>query len=113
MNKVNQIIVEIKKGNKDEFETLLERFMPLINKYSRMLYKDEPDDIKAELSLALYDAIDKMEYFDNEAKCVAYITNTLYLKYLELYRKSKQYHEHMEIIEDKFIEMHYAEKDLF
>lgn len=113
MKEVNQLILEIKKGNEDVFEELLERFMPLINKYSRLLYKDDPEDIKAELYLALFDAINKMKYYDDEANSIAYITKSLYLKYLELYRKSKQYHEHTETLEDKFIEIHYVQEDLF
>ena len=113
MKEVRQIIFDIKSGNKDEFELLMDMFMPLINKYVKYLYKDDNDDVKAELFMALYDAILKMKYCDNEAKSIAYIKKSLKLKYLELYHKSKQYHEHMELIEDTFMEKYSMDKNLF
>ena len=113
MKEIKQIILDIKGGKKDEFEVLMDMFMPLINKYAKYLYKDENDDVKAELFMALYDAIMKMKYCDNEGKSIAYIKKTLNLKYLELYHKSKQYHEHMEVTEDIFIEKYSMDENLF
>lgn len=113
MKKVNQLIVDIKSGYQNEFGELLQKFMPLINKYARLLYKDEQEDMKSELSLALWESINKMKYYDNEEKCIAYIKKSIFIKYLELYRKSRLYFDHIEILEDKFFESYNSESNTY
>ena len=39
---------------------------PLINKYMRKLYKDDKDDVYAELILALWEAVTKLKYVEND-----------------------------------------------
>ena len=45
---------------------------PLINKYTRLLYKDEKEDINSELILALWEAVLKMKYYEDDGKCLVY-----------------------------------------
>ncbi|MCI9435724.1 MAG: sigma-70 family RNA polymerase sigma factor [Lachnospiraceae bacterium] len=81
------------KNNKDEFAKLIEYMNPLINKYVRLLYKDEAEDIREELILALWESVLKINYCNNDGECFSYINNALKNKFLELYRKSKKRHD--------------------
>lgn len=87
------------KYNKENFAKLLEYMNPLINKYVRLLYKDESEDMRAELMLALWESILKMNYYNNDGECVTYINNALRNKFLELYRKSKKLHDYQSTVE--------------
>lgn len=49
-------VLNVKK-NKNDFEKLINMMTPLINKYTRLLYKDEKEDINSELILALWERI--------------------------------------------------------
>ncbi len=66
---------------------------PLICKYMRVLYKDENEDVRSELVLALWEAITKIKYVENEGQCVTYLTNALRNKFYELYRNSRKEHD--------------------
>ena len=81
------------KNNKDEFAKLIEYMNPLINKYVRLLYKDEAEDTREELILALWESVLKINYCNNDGECFSYINNALKNKFLELYRKSKKRHD--------------------
>ena len=81
------------KNNKDEFAKLIESMNPLLNKYVRLLYKDEAEDIREELILALWESVLKINYCNNDGECFSYINNALKNKFLELYRKSKKRHD--------------------
>ena len=60
MGEVALILQNVKK-NKNDFEKLINMMTPLINKYTRLLYKDEKEDINSELILALWEAVLKMK----------------------------------------------------
>lgn len=92
MGEWSKLVQDI-KHNKDTFVELVEKMNPLINKYVRLLYKDEREDVREELILALWEAISSIKYYDNDGECMAYLRNALRLKFLELYRKSKKRHE--------------------
>lgn len=87
------VLIENTLKDKNEFGALLKRLTPLINKYVGSLYKDEPEEIRAEMVLALWEAVTKIKYYDNDGKCLAYLSRALRNKFLELYRKSKIKHD--------------------
>ncbi len=87
------------KYNKNEFITLIDWMNPLISKYVRLLYKDEPEDIREELLLALWESVLKIDYCNNDGECLSYINNALRNKFLELYRKSKKQHDFQSTLE--------------
>lgn len=86
-------LIENTLKDKNEFDALLKRLTPLINKYVSSLYKDEPEEIRAEMVLALWEAVTKIKYYDNDGKCLAFLSGALRNKFLELYRKSKMKHD--------------------
>ena len=53
MGQLINLIEQIKNGDKDKFCTVIEKFDPLIRKYMRLLYKEESEDVRGELVLAL------------------------------------------------------------
>lgn len=81
------------KHNKDEFVKLIEYMNPLINKYVRLLYKDDFEDMREELILALWESVNKMNYCNNDGECFSYMSKSLKNKFLELYKKSKKLHD--------------------
>ena len=91
---ISKLIYEI-KDNKERFALLVDRFEPLIQKYVRLLYKDEKEDTYAELVAALWEAVYSMEFYDNDGKIVKYLSTALRNKFLELYRTSRKYHDHI------------------
>ena len=51
------------------FLILVEKFMPLIRSIQRLLYKDDAEDVKQEMLMALWEASQKIEKYDNEGEC--------------------------------------------
>ena len=90
---IPELICEIKE-NKENFSILVQRFHPLIKKYTRILYKDEEEEMYAEFVAALWEAVCSIVFYDDEGQVISYLTNALKNKYLELYRKSRRYHDH-------------------
>ena len=62
--------------------------MPLINTYAYKLYYLDYEDCKQELSIALYEAVIKMKYADDEYACISYIKNSVINKFTKLYHES-------------------------
>ncbi len=91
---ISKLIYEI-KGNKEKFTLLIDRFEPSIQKYVRLLYKEEKEDTYAELVAALWEAVYNMEFYDNDGRIVKYLSTALRNKFLELYRRSRKYHDHI------------------
>ncbi len=85
------------KSNKDSFSKLLDNMNPLISKYVRLLYKNDREDIRQELILALWESILKMKYYNSDGEC-------LKNKFLDLYRKSKKQNEIISIEIDETFE---------
>lgn len=77
MGEIVTYIREIKKGNSSFFSNVVDKMMPSMKKYISRLYKDEKDDVYVELMAALWEAIIKIEYFDEEGKCITYLNNAL------------------------------------
>ena len=72
------------------FAQILERFQPLVRKYTKKLYYLENDDSIQELNLAIYEALQKMSYIENEFACISYIKKAIYHKFCKLYASSQQ-----------------------
>ena len=113
MQSIRELIVLCKDGDENSFLELTERFRPLINRYIRQLYKDDAEDIRQEMLLALWEAICNITQIDNEAGCVKYLINALSNRFYELYRKSRRINDHYvfagdEVLKNKSSEDHLA-----
>lgn len=110
--KLSEKIRQIKKGNKEEIVEVINQFDPLIKKYQRILYKDAAEDVRAEMILALWEAVLRIKCIESEAQCVKYLMNALKNKFYELYRKSRHKNDN-ETRVDEFIaiEKGYIDKD--
>ena len=98
MGEVSSIIQKIRQ-DKNNFGMLIDRMKPLINKYAKLLYKDEKEDVYSEMLLALWEAVMKMEYYNEDSECTVFLCTALRNKFLELYRKSKKYHDNCTAME--------------
>lgn len=94
MGKIATILNNIKNGKKEEFILLLDEFEPLIKKYIKCLYKDECEDARSELICALWEAVVKITYFEQDGQVINYLCSALRNRYLELYRSSCKQHNH-------------------
>lgn len=86
-------IIQMVKENKNEFYLIMDKMSPLINRYARMLYKDENEDVCSELMMALWKAVDDLEYYENDGQIISFINTAIRNKYLELYKKSRKIHD--------------------
>ncbi|SHN61986.1 DNA-directed RNA polymerase specialized sigma subunit, sigma24 family [Butyrivibrio hungatei DSM 14810] len=112
MNSYASIITSCKSKDGQGFLLLAEKFSPLIKKYTRLLYKNEAEDVKQEMLLALWEASQKIEKYDNEGECTRYFFNALKCKFLELYRKSKNENETSFLLDDSIMENEQSEEHL-
>lgn len=71
------------------FALILERFQPLVRKYAKKLYYLEYEDSIQEIHLAIYEALQKMSYVENEFACISYIKKAIYHKFCKLYASSQ------------------------
>lgn len=94
------ILIQAIKADKNKFHLLLEKMNPLIKKYLYLLYKDEKEDIYSELSLALWEAVEKIYEYDNDGEIVNYLKTALRNKFLELYRNSRKKHDNEIVMGD-------------
>ena len=65
--------------DKEQFSNLVIKMNPLINKYVRILYKDEKEDVRAEFVLALWEAVTKLKYIENDQSLLHTLNNFLIL----------------------------------
>lgn len=102
-DKLNLIIKEYKDGNEEKISLIIERMMPLIKKYVRLLYKEERDDMYSEFYLTIVEALSKMTYVGAEGQCVSYLQKAIKIKFYELYRKSKKHYDNETVIENQIL----------
>lgn len=76
---------------------------PLINKYAYILYKDETEDIKSELNISLWEAVNKIRVLENDGQVFNYFSIAIKNRFLELYRNSKKIHDHETTITDNML----------
>ena len=81
------------KQDKDNFELIAKKMEPLINKYVRLLYKDNKEDMRSEFLLALWIAVCNISYYENEGQVVNFLRGALKNCYFELYKKSRKIHD--------------------
>ena len=93
MGELKISIQEIQKKDLDKFYEIVKKMEPLMKKYMRILYKEEKEDIHSELVLALWEAVIKMTYVEEEGQIMSYLCKALHMKFLELYRKSRKQHD--------------------
>ncbi len=106
MDNLTNCIKKIKMNEKEEFEQVISFFNPILNKYARLLYKDELEDTRSELICALWEAVSKIDYYENEGQIIKYLSRSVFLRYLELYRLSRQRNDYEQIsIDDTMIEI--------
>jgi DNA-directed RNA polymerase specialized sigma24 family protein len=103
------LIDKIKEDN-NNFILLIEKMEPLIKKYMHLLYKDNPEDIRAELLLALWEAVLNIQYYENDGQVVKFLCTALRNRYLELYKKSRRIHDN-ELIGEENFEMYEKSKE--
>lgn len=114
------ILIHAIKADKNQFPLLIEKMNPLIKKYSRLLYKDEEEDSYSELSLALWEAVDRISQYDNDGEIVNYLGTALRNKFLELYRKSRKKHDNeitmgdeLTTLDCSFVETQYEDAAMY
>lgn len=112
MGEFVELIEEIRK-DKNQFYKLINKFEPLIKKYSKLLFKDDEEDTRAEFLLALWEAVKEMEYYRSDAKIVKYLSDALKWRFYELYRKSRKQHdkENDEMLEEDNKRLIYIEEE--
>lgn len=90
--KLYSYIKKAKLGDKNSMEYLINKFKPLIYKYSYRLMESE--DSKSELMLKLIKLVNKIpvdkKYFKEDKYVVSYIKTSLKREYIYLYRKQKK-----------------------
>lgn len=104
MNTYQTIIESCKAGEEESFVMLVEKFMPLIKKYTRILYKDDVDDVRQEMSMALWEALQKIKRYDDDGECTKYFSNALRCRFLELYRRSRKVNDNTIYADDSVME---------
>ncbi len=105
------LIDKIKHGEKNYFLEVIEKMNPIIKKNARLLYKDEFEDIQSEFICALWEAVIRIEVYNNEGKCFNYLKNAIQNRFYELYRKSrKKFDNETYIPETSVIELGDIEK---
>lgn len=84
-------LIDVIKQDKDNFGLLIDKFEPLINKYVKLLYKNEAEDTYAELIEALWEAICNISFYKDDGQVIKYLSTAIKNKYFELYRASRKY----------------------
>lgn len=102
-DQLNELIHDFKNGEKEKFIHIVEIMKPLINKYTRILYKDERDDMQSEFVLCLLESITKMKYCNEEGQCVYFLSKAIKNKFHELYNKSKLHFDKETSVDDEYL----------
>lgn len=97
-------LIENIHQDKEQFSKLVITMNPLINKYTRILYKDDKEDVRSELILALWEAVTKLKYVENEGQCIMFMNNALRNKFYELYRNSRKSHDNQFVSEMEMLD---------
>lgn len=93
---VLELIVEIKKNNKNSLEELILKFSPLIKKYKRKLnYEDAENDLIEHFIII----IRGMPTMNTEAKAIKYINFCMKNKFIKLSKKNKNYSDKIILID--------------
>lgn len=92
-NEILSLIERCQKGDKDLLILLLQKFDPLLNKYSRMLNYKDGEDEKQDLVLEFIKVVKKIpiykDGFKEDKVAVSYISRAIKYKYIQLSKKSR------------------------
>jgi len=105
-SKVNKVT---KKPPKYHTEKTLLRVMETCGKS----FKDDKDDVYAELILALWEAVTKLKYVENDGQCLRFLEKALQNKFYELYRSSRKKHDNQFASEMEMIDITVYEENKF
>ena len=95
-----EMALACQSGDEEAFKKLLDKFMPLIKKYSKYFGQNEAEDVRQELSLALYESVKKIRDIENEGQIINYFVKTIRHKYAFLYKNHVKRNEIEEEITD-------------
>lgn len=94
------LLIQMIRTDKNVFEKLVNKMEPLIEKYTRLLFKDEKEDVRSEMILALWESVTRINYCEKDGECLAFLSTALKNKFYEMYRKSKKQHDHQLFVEN-------------
>lgn len=104
MEDLIMLVNRVRDNNKESFSILMEKFQPLINKYTYLLYKDEKEDTEAELYIALWESVMNIPLIESDGQVFNYFSTAIKYRFLELYRASKKQHDNEIFMEnDKYL----------
>ncbi len=106
------LLIQKTKEDKESFQDILCAMEPLIKKYTKTLYKDEKEDVRSELILALWEAVVKIEYYEDEGQCILFLCIAIKNKFYELYRNSKKWNDNQTTMEVREDQLHYFDEDM-
>lgn len=92
--KLNELIENYRKGDKNQFLLIMGRFDPMIYHYTKLLFKDDTEDTISELHLTLLETVQKMHYYNDERQCGRFLSNAIKIRFMELYRNSRKRFDH-------------------
>lgn len=98
------------KRDSDMMLRVLEILQPLIKSYTKKLFFLEHEDAQQELSIAIIEAVKKIERCESDGQCLTYINNAVKFQFSHLCKENLK----KERVEDAYIkemnEVHYLEK---
>ena len=100
---ISGLIKEVKE-DKEKFGLLEREMEPLIRKCVRRLYKDDKEEVHAELVAALWGAVCRIGSYEDDAKAKTYLNNAVTYKFHELYRESCKYNNNILVTEEEEFE---------
>lgn len=100
MGEFTKILLEV-KADKEKFYLIIDKMDPLVKRYIRSLYKDEREDVKAELTLALWEAVCNIKIIESDGQVVKYFSTAIRNRFFELYRNSRKYHDNETLTYDE------------
>ena len=85
------LIHKYKSGDKNAFLKIQNKMNPLLVKYAMKLCFEDFEDMYSELTLALLECINQLQYYDNEYQILNFIKKAISNKFHNLYRISQKY----------------------
>lgn len=92
-------LVLMAKEDSDMMLRVLELLQPLIKAYTKKIFFLEHEDAQQELSIAIIEAIKKIENCESDGQCLTYINNAVRFKFSYLCKKNLK----KERLEDVYI----------
>lgn len=109
-DELTNLINRYKLGDTNSFIEIHNKMKPLLVKYANNLCFEDFDDMYSELTLALLECIDNVQFYDNEYQILHFINQAIINKFHELYRISQKQIGRVSI-EDNILEKQYIHTD--